>query len=80
MHTEDKIQEILVTQMRMEAQLGRLISDYESEKDTRKRRNESIDKRIADLEKWQAKWGGALITLGIIATIVSIAAMVIKLK
>lgn len=70
------LQEILIKLERIEAQQNRLISDYESEKELRKERTKDIYKRILDLEKWQAKWGGALIALGIVATLCSIGAFI----
>jgi type II secretory pathway component HofQ len=73
-------EEILKSLTRLEFQVNRLLSDYESEKETRKRRNDDIDRRLAALERWQAKWGGALIALTTVATICSIVAAVIKLN
>lgn len=76
-HDQDDIRERLI---RMEAQINRLVSDAESEKNVRRDRNKDIDKRIAEIEKWIAKWGGAFVALGIVATILSIVAFVIKIK
>lgn len=64
--------------IRMEGQINRMVSDAESEKDVRRDRNKEIDRRLSEIEKWQAKWGGALIALGVIATVCSIVAVVIK--
>lgn len=64
----------------MEQQINRLVADAESEKEVRRDRNREIDRRLVEIEKWQAKWGGALIALGIIATLVSVATMIIKFK
>lgn len=80
MHEADKIQEIFLKLERIELQVGRLVSDAESEKELRKDRNKETDRRLSEIEKWQAKWGGALIALGIIATIISIVTAFIKLK
>lgn len=81
MDESEKIQqEILLRLKGIELQLGRIESDVESEKDVRKRRNDGIDSRLLELEKWQAKWGGALIALGIVATIVSLLTAFIKFK
>jgi flagellar motor component MotA len=74
---EEEIRERLI---RMEQQINRLVSDAESEKDVRRERNKDIDKRLSDIEKWIAKWGGAFVALGIVATILSIVAFVIKMK
>jgi len=63
----------------MESQINRLVADAESEKGVRRDRNKEIDRRLSEIEKWQAKWGGALIALGVIATICSIIAMAVKL-
>lgn len=78
MHSDEKIQEIFIQLETIKGQLNRLVSDAESEKQVRRRRNEEIDRRLAEIEKWQAKWGGALIALGVIATVCSLIAMVIK--
>lgn len=80
MHNEDKIQDMLSKLEKIEFQVSRLVSDAESEKHVRRDRNREIDRRIAEIEKWQAKWGGALIALGVIATIISIVTAFIKLK
>lgn len=37
-----------------DAQLGRLVSDAESEKETRKRTNSTIDERLRNLERHHA--------------------------
>lgn len=71
-------QEILLQLARMEQQINRLVSDAESEKDVRRDRNKEIDRRLAELEKWQAQWGGALIALGAVATIISIVSLIVK--
>lgn len=75
---ESQIQEIFLQLEKITGQLARLVSDAESEKETRRDRNKEIDRRLAELEKWQAKWGGALIALGVIATICSVIAVVIR--
>lgn len=46
----DSNHDILVELEKIKSQLDRLVSDAESEKDTRKERNKLIDKRIKDLE------------------------------
>lgn len=78
MQHEDKITEVLIELGNIKTQLNRLIADAESEKEVRRDRNKEIDRRLAELEKWQAKWGGALIALGIVATIVSLITAFIK--
>lgn len=75
MQHDEEIRERLI---RMEQQINRLVSDAESEKLVRRDRNKDIDHRLGELEKWQAKWGGALIALAVIATVCSIVAVVIK--
>jgi flagellar motor component MotA len=76
-HETDDIRERLI---RMEAQINRLVSDAESEKNVRRDRNKDIDKRLSEIEKWIAKWGGAFVALGIVATLLSIIGFVIKIK
>ncbi len=78
MHDNEKIQEIFLKLERIELQVGRLVADAESEKEVRRDRNKEIDRRLASLEKWQAQWGGALIALGVIATIISLITAFIK--
>lgn len=41
---------------RLEVQMGRVVSDMESEKDTRTRANERLDNRIVEVERtiWKA--------------------------
>lgn len=80
MLSEEKIQEILQQLEALKFQVGRLVSDAESEKEVRRDRNKDIDKRLSDIEKWIAKWGGAFVALGIVATLLSIVAFVIKIK
>lgn len=80
MHDQDKIQEILLKIGRINDQVERLVSDAESEKEVRKRLLKDHEDRLRELEQWQAKWGGALIALGIIATIASIVSLFLKFK
>lgn len=58
MDNGDKIQEIFLKLERIEFQVGRLISNAESEKEFRKERNKEIERRLVALENWQAKWAG----------------------
>lgn len=67
MHNEDKIQELLIGQAKIFGQLERIISDIESEKEVRKRRNDEIDKRLRLLEEWKANLQGRLTVTLVIA-------------
>lgn len=57
--------------LRIEMQVGRIVSDAESEKDTRRRRNQSIEtrfeqveSRLRALEEWKWKAIGVTSVLG----------------
>lgn len=63
----------------MSDQIDRLVSDAESEKNGRRMHNAAVNKRIADLELWQAKWAGALAAFSILALALSIMAVLISL-
>lgn len=75
MEDNEKIQEILITMAEIKIQLERIISDIESEKDTRKRRNSGFDKRLRDIEEWknnlQGKLMAGVILGGMIWSIIS---------
>lgn len=70
----DSNHDILVELEKIKGQLDRLVADAESEKDTRKRRNESIDKRIKDLEDDKIKRDTTIIVIK--ALILGLAAIV----
>lgn len=59
-NNEDKIQELLIGQAKIFGQLDRIISDIESEKEVRKRRNDEIDKRLRQIEEWKANIQGRI--------------------
>lgn len=48
-----ELHEVLLKLATIEAQIARLISDRESEKDTRRRRNQQIDQEINELKDKQ---------------------------
>lgn len=70
----DSNHDILVELEKIKGQLDRLVADAESEKDTRKRRNENIDKRIKDLEDDKIKRDTTIIVIK--ALILGLAAIV----
>lgn len=74
-------QDIKITLARMETQLHRIVSDIESEKETRKKRNEDIDKRLRDAEMFiESQKGKESVTNKVIAFLLTIiAALVIWL-
>lgn len=71
--TPKETKDILVTQARIEGKIDRLVADAESEKATRKRRNDSFDQQlkeqreeIAELKEWKSNIQGRMIVAGII--------------
>lgn len=64
---EKDIQQILLTQIRIEGKVDRLVSDIESEKETRKRRNDQFDNRLRNVEEWKNNLQGRLLITGIIS-------------
>lgn len=79
MQQEEQIQQILGELIQIRGQVNRLVSDAESEKEVRRDRNKEIDRRILAIEMWQAKWAGALIAITVIASILSISAILITI-
>ncbi len=53
--------EILLKLQELQWQVGRLVSDAESEKEFRKQRNAEIEKRIRELEQWKSEIHGKII-------------------
>ena len=53
--------EILLKLQELQWQVGRLVSDAESEKEFRKQRNMEIEKRMRDLEQWKSEIHGRII-------------------
>lgn len=66
MDEAEKIQELLIGQAEIKQQLGRIISDIESEKDIRKRRNDDIDKRLRIIEDWKNNLQGRIMVAVIV--------------
>ncbi len=71
------LQDILERTVRLETQVGRLVSDAESEKDTRRRVAESINSRfivsedrVRDLERTIWKAAGAITVISALVVIV----------
>lgn len=62
--------EVLYKLQALEFQIGRLVSDAESEKDFRKQRNNEIDRRLRELELWKSEIHGRIIaTVSIIGLV-----------
>lgn len=74
-----EIQDIKITLAEIKMQLGLIVADMESEKDTRKRRNEGIDNRLREIEDWKNKQQGKMIAtiviVGIVWTVLTTAAI-----
>jgi hypothetical protein len=80
----DKLNKIQIDLSNTVTQLNVLVSRFESERETRRRRNRAIDEemelikdRLRDQEAWRNRWAGALIMLGILSTILGLAAIII---
>jgi len=70
--------------MSLDAKIDRLADVIEAlgtkwETFEEKKLNE-IERRLSDIERWQAKWGGALIALSIISLAVGIVSALIKMQ
>lgn len=77
----DQFQEIILELQKLNLQMGRLISDFESEKEVRKRLIQDHETRIRELENRYNEFHGRMIaTVGIIAIIFSaVVALIVKL-
>lgn len=53
--------EILLKLERMEFQIGRLVSDAESEKEFRKERNIEVERRLREIDKWKSELHGKIV-------------------
>lgn len=53
--------EILMKLQNLEFQVGRLVSDAESEKEFRKQRNMEIEKRLREIEQWKSEIHGRIV-------------------
>lgn len=74
------LQELIVAIERLTMQVGRLVSDFESEKGIRKEMNAEMYKRMDAIEAWKNKWHGAFIAMSIIVTALTILSFFIKFK
>lgn len=68
--------EILMKLQNLEFQVGRLVSDAESEKEFRKQRNMEVEKRLRELEHWKSEINGKIVVIGIIGTV--LASIIVK--
>lgn len=87
---DDKLQEVLIKLAEIKGHIERLVSDAESEKDTRRRRNESFDRELHDLrqevyklKEWKSNMQGRLLVTitvasGVWGVIVAVLLKVIK--
>lgn len=74
---EDKqYHEILMKLQAMELQIGRLVSDAESEKEFRKQRNIEIEERLRKIEEWKSELTGKLVIIGVLGTV--LASIIVK--
>jgi hypothetical protein len=74
------LNEIVVRLTEIQMQIGRLVSDAESEKEFRKERNREIEKRLRDLEKWRSEMHGRIVVTVSIATLVASGLIAITVK
>jgi len=77
----DKHSQILIQLAEIKLQIGRLVSDAESEKEFRKKRNDDFEKRLRALEDWKSEIHGKLVVTLTIGGLVwtAIIAVVVKL-
>lgn len=82
----DKINKLIIDLSNVVIQLGVLVSRFESERDTRRRRNTAFDEEIELLknrqreqEAWRNRWAGALVMLGVLSTILGITAIILTI-
>lgn len=84
----DKQAQILIQLAEIKGQLGRLVSDAESEKEFRKERNNNLDKQldslrneIVELKQWKAELHGRIVVTVSVASIIitGLIALLIKL-
>lgn len=76
----DNIQDLIISLDRLTTQMGRLVSDFESEKGLRKERNAEINERLERVEAWKNKWHGALVAMSILLTLLTVLSFVVKIK
>lgn len=75
---EKEKQQLFVTLENIRMQVDRLLSDIESEKESRKRRNDDFDKRIRTLEDWKSETKGKVSIVNVIVmAIISLAIYII---
>jgi hypothetical protein len=67
MHDQNKISEILLSVARMEIQIGRLVSDAESEKEVRKRALDDMESRLRKAEAFINNLKGRMFVTGLLA-------------
>lgn len=73
---EKQYHEILMKLQAMELQIGRLVSDAESEKEFRKQRNIEIEERLRKIEEWKSELTGKLVIIGVLGTV--LASIIVK--
>ena len=58
---EKQLTEIFLKLERLEFQIGRLVSDAESEKEFRKERNIEVERRLREIDKWKSELHGKIV-------------------
>lgn len=76
----EKENQIFLKLQELSLQIGRLISDFESEKEVRRRLTIDHEKRLRDLELWKSELHGRIVVTVAIATLVwgAIIALILK--
>lgn len=65
---------------KLNLQVGRLVSDFESEKEVRKRLNGELEKRVREIELWKSELHGRIVVTVSIAGIVIGAVITLIIK
>ncbi len=75
----EHLHDVLLKLTAMEAQINRLVSDAESEKEFRKMRNREVEERLRQLEIWRAEEHGRTVeNHRRTVTIVSVVSLIIS--
>ncbi len=74
------LQQIMIRLAEIQSQIGRLVSDAESEKEFRKQRNKEVEDRLRDLEKWKSEMQGRIVVTVSISTLIASGLIAILVK
>ena len=58
---DKQLTELFLKLERLEFQIGRLVSDAESEKEFRKERNIEVERRLREIDKWKSELHGKIV-------------------